>query len=237
MAVGEATTEFKVVPGVRLASVSCGIKAGDDLDLVLFEFTPGSVTTGIFTTNHFAAAPVHLARQHLVQRRSKYFLINSGNANAATGQAGVADALTCCKAVSQQTGALPEEVVPFSTGVIGERLQVAQILGALADLTSGLDQDNWLLAAKGIMTTDTRPKIASRQFDLEGKPVTITGIAKGAGMIQPNMAICEQGTSANTSRSLARNALSILSTGGHCARLILFFCQNMGIPLRLFAWT
>ncbi len=188
MAVGEATTDFLPVRGVRLASVPCGIKGKDQLDLVLFEFSPGSVTAGIFTQSHFAAAPVLISREHLATANSRYYLINSGNANAATGEEGKSDAATCCKAVSQQTGVRPEEVLPFSTGVIGEKLQVEHITDALPALTSQLDGDNWLLAARGIMTTDTRPKIASRELEVGGKSVTVTGIAKGAGMIQPNMA-------------------------------------------------
>ena len=188
MAVGEVNHDFQVVPGVRLASIPCGIKAGNVTDLVLFEFSPGSVTAGIFTQSQFAAAPVLVGQRHLRKAESRYFLINSGNANAATGKEGIADADTCCKALSQQTGARPEEVIPFSTGVIGERLQVANITAALEPIISQLDEGNWLKAAQGIMTTDTRPKIASRRIDINGQPVTITGIAKGAGMIQPNMA-------------------------------------------------
>lgn len=188
MAVGESTTDFLPVPGVRVGSVPCGIKGEDQLDLVLFEFVPGSVTAGIFTQSHFAAAPVLVSREHLTSRASRYFLINSGNANAATGEQGKSDAATCCKAVSQLTGARPEEVLPFSTGVIGEKLQVEHITDALPALTDQLDENNWLLAARGIMTTDTRPKIASRSCEIDGGTVTITGIAKGAGMIQPNMA-------------------------------------------------
>jgi glutamate N-acetyltransferase/amino-acid N-acetyltransferase len=188
MAVGDATIEFSPVPGVRLASVPCGIKAPNELDLVLFEFARGSVTTGIFTQSQFAAAPVDVAREHLSRRASRYFLINSGNANAATGESGKSDAGACCDALSQRTGVLPDEVLPFSTGVIGERLQVANITEALPALNECLDENNWLLAAHGIMTTDTRPKIGSRQIEVDGKTVTVTGIAKGAGMIQPNMA-------------------------------------------------
>jgi glutamate N-acetyltransferase/amino-acid N-acetyltransferase len=188
MAVGEASTDFKVVPGVRLASVPCGIKGQDELDLVLFEFELGSVTAGIFTQSHFAGAPVQVGRQHLEQKDSRFFLINSGNANAATGEEGRTDAEACCHAVSQRTGALPEEVIPFSTGVIGEKLQVANITDALPELYGSLNETNWLLAAQGIMTTDTRPKIASRQIEIDGELITMTGIAKGAGMIQPNMA-------------------------------------------------
>jgi glutamate N-acetyltransferase / amino-acid N-acetyltransferase len=188
MAVGDYSTDFHIVPGVRLGGVPCGIKSGGRLDLVLFEFAPGSVTAGVFTQSHFAAAPVLVGREHLEQSNSRYFLINSGNANAATGDEGKSDAMACCKALSQRTGVRPEEVIPFSTGVIGERLQVANITDALPDLIPTLDETNWLLAAQAIMTTDTRPKIATRLLEIQGSTVTMTGIAKGAGMIQPNMA-------------------------------------------------
>jgi len=188
MAVGDYSTVFHIVPGVRLGGVPCGIKGADQLDLVLFEFVPGSVTTGIFTQSHFAAAPVLVGRQHLDQSNSRYFLINSGNANAATGDEGKSDAMICCEALSQRTGVRAEEIIPFSTGVIGEKLQVANITDALPELISTLDETNWLLAAQGIMTTDTRSKIATRLLEIEGAAVTITGIAKGSGMIQPNMA-------------------------------------------------
>ena len=188
MAVGNYSTDFHVVPGVRLAGISCGIKGLDQLDLVLFEFVPGSVTAGIFTQSHFAAAPVLVGREHIEHSNSRYFLINSGNANAATGDEGKSDAVICCKALAQRTGVRPDEIIPFSTGVIGEKLQVANITDALSELIPTLDETNWLSAAKGIMTTDTRPKIATRRLEIEGKAVTITGIAKGSGMIQPNMA-------------------------------------------------
>ena len=188
MAVGENNLEFLPVPGVRLASTACGIKGNGSTDLVLIEFQSGSVTAGIFTQSHFAAAPVEVSRAHLAARASRYFLINSGNANAATGEPGKSDALGCCQALSQHTGALPQEILPFSTGVIGERLQVEHITNAIPELLPALSASNWLEAAEGIMTTDTRPKITSRQFEVDGQTVTLTGIAKGAGMIQPNMA-------------------------------------------------
>ncbi len=188
MAVGSFSIDFKPVPGVRLGSVSCGIKPGGESDLVLFEFAQASTSAGIFTRNHFAAAPVIVARQHLAASASRYFLINSGNANAATGEPGIADALSSCQAVCRHTGASLSEVLPFSTGVIGERLPVEHIIAALPTVLPLLDEANWLDAAKGIMTTDTKPKIGSRQFLLGADQVTITGIAKGAGMIQPNMA-------------------------------------------------
>ena len=188
MAVGEVNLVFHPVPGAKMASVACGIKADETHDLVLFEFAEGSTTAAVFTQSVFAAAPVLVGRSHLQATSPRYFLINSGNANAATGEQGNADALTCCKALSQATGARPEDVIPFSTGVIGERLQVQNITDSLQDLVPLLSETNWLLAARGIMTTDTRPKIATRQFELSGEVITITGIAKGAGMIQPNMA-------------------------------------------------
>ena len=188
MAVGAHSTDHCLVPGVRLSSIASGIKGQNDLDLVLIEFIEGSHTAGVFTKSAFAAAPVLVGRRHLAQSSSRYFLINSGNANAATGEAGVADAEGCCLALAQATGACPEEIIPFSTGVIGEKLQVERITDALPEIISRLDEDGWLRAAKGIMTTDTRPKITSRQFEVNGSTVTMTGIAKGSGMIQPNMA-------------------------------------------------
>ena len=187
MPVGVNNTEYYPVAGVRLASISCGIKRGKD-DLVLFEFAEGSHTAGMFTRNLFAAAPVIIGKRHLQSASPQYFLINSGNANAGVGDAGIADALKCCEALAKLTGVPPAAVLPFSTGVIGERLPVDKIISGLEKIVAELKEENWLVAAKGIMTTDTRPKIASRQVEIQGKVVTITGITKGAGMIQPNMA-------------------------------------------------
>ena len=189
MSVGPSSVDFKPVPGVRLASVDCGIKKSRSNDLVLLEFTEGSTAAGVFTRSHFAAAPVQVGRRHLEAAASRYFLINSGNANAGVGDAGIEDALACCKALAEATGVAPEAVIPFSTGVIGERLPVEKITRGLSGLLAGLSENNWLAAARGIMTTDTRPKITSRQVEIDGEVITITGIAKGAGMIQPNMAV------------------------------------------------
>lgn len=188
MAVGENSLVFNVIPGVRLASAIAGIKSDRTHDLVLFEFSQGSVTAGVFTQSLFAAAPVVLGKQHLEQASPRYFLINSGNANAGVGDAGIMDAGYCCSALAQSGGVRPEEVIPFSTGVIGERLPVEKIKDQLGLLVTELAEDKWLDAAQGIMTTDTRPKIASRKFDHSGETIVITGIAKGSGMIQPNMA-------------------------------------------------
>ena len=188
MAVGEANFDFHVVPGVKMAALACGIKGDGVHDLVMFEFVEGSVTAAVFTKSLFAAAPVEVGRSHLKQTSPRYFIINAGNANAATGDEGIAAARACCKSLSQLAGVRPEEIIPFSTGVIGERLPVSLIIDALHDLLPQLGGNNWLEAARGIMTTDTRPKIVSRQKEILGKKITITGIAKGSGMIQPNMA-------------------------------------------------
>ena len=188
VAVGGNSLAFNVVPGVRLASAIAGIKSNQTQDLVLFEFAQGSVTAGVFTQSLFAAAPVVLGKQHLEQASPRYFLINSGNANAGVGDAGLMDAEHCCSALSQSGGVRPTEVIPFSTGVIGERLPVEKITDQLELLVAELAEDKWLEAAHGIMTTDTRPKIATRLFTHSGESIVITGIAKGAGMIQPNMA-------------------------------------------------
>lgn len=188
MAVGAASVNFHAVPGVKLASMACGIKSDSVPDLVMFEFAPGSKTAAVFTRSLFAAAPVEVGRRHLALASPRYFLINSGNANAATGEPGIVDSLICCQSLSRLSGTRPEETIPFSTGVIGERLPVPKITDVLDQLLPILGENNWLQAARGIMTTDTRPKIASRQTEISGKTITITGIAKGAGMIQPNMA-------------------------------------------------
>lgn len=188
MAVGEASTDFKVVPGVRLAATACGLKSGGTLDLVLMDLIEGSTSAGVFTQNLFAAAPVQVGKRHMAAAAPRRWLINSGNANCAVGKVGIEDAEFCCNAVSQAAGGRPEEVLPFSTGVIGERLPAEKIANAVPELVANLSEDGWLDAARGIMTTDTRPKICSRQFEVDGATVTITGIAKGAGMIQPNMA-------------------------------------------------
>lgn len=188
MAIGPLNTTFSVVPGVRLASIACGIKQDHTADLVVFEFADGSTSAGVFTQSLFVAAPVLVSKRHLSTASPRYFLINSGNANAATGEEGIADALATCNSLSQLTGTRPETILPFSTGVIGERLQVSNIIDALNESVANLSEDNWLVAARGIMTTDTRPKIGSRRLLINGKSITLTGIAKGAGMIQPNMA-------------------------------------------------
>jgi len=189
MAVGLQEPESLLpINGVRLASVIAGIKKNQSEDLVLIEMQQGSECVAVFTQNKFCAAPVTLAKKHLSKAEPRYLLINSGNANAGTGEQGMLDALQSCVLVSQQFACKPEEVLPFSTGVIGENLPVDKIASAMKKLEQALSVDNWIAAGQGIMTTDTRLKGVSRQIELQGKKITVTGVSKGAGMIQPNMA-------------------------------------------------
>ncbi|MGX2039150.1 bifunctional glutamate N-acetyltransferase/amino-acid acetyltransferase ArgJ [Methylocaldum sp. MU1018] len=176
-----------VVKGIRLGAACAGIKRSDRDDIVVIEAAESSACAAVFTRNAFCAAPVVVAREHLAHR-PRWLLINSGNANAGTGQRGLDDARRTCRALERLTGASAERVLPFSTGVIGEYLPVEKIESALPQALAALDEDGWARAARAIMTTDTRPKSASRTIELAGVPATVTGIAKGAGMIHPNMA-------------------------------------------------
>ena len=176
------------VDGVRSAAIESGIRYANRLDLVLFELADTTRTAGVFTLNAFCAAPVTIARRHLAAASPRYLLINTGNANAGTGAQGERDAIACCEALARQCSVNLEQVLPFSTGVIGEALPVSKIIDALPDAHRALSEDQFASAARGIMTTDTRPKLVSRRVLIEGHPVTISGIAKGSGMIKPNMA-------------------------------------------------
>ena len=173
---------------MRLAAVSAGVKQSGRLDTVLVELAPDTAVAATFTRNVFCAAPVTVAREHLSAAPPRYLLVNTGNANAGTGVQGLADARRCCAELASRAGVEAREVLPFSTGVIGEPLPVGRIEAALDKALEQLDEDNWAAAAEGILTTDTRPKGASRTLQLDGRDITLTGIAKGAGMIRPNMA-------------------------------------------------
>ena len=193
MAVGEDRLDSSMqgvhqVAGVRLAAVESNIRYSNRLDLVLIEIAENSSIAGVFTQNAFCAAPVIICKEHLIENNARYLLINTGNANAGTGKAGHAAALKCCEAVAELTQLQSQQVLPFSTGVIGEELPFNKIISALPESLAGLSQSNWPDAAQGILTTDTRAKISSVQLELNGKTVNITGIAKGSGMIKPNMA-------------------------------------------------
>ena len=192
MAVGKETFgTLHPVKGFRLGTTKAGVKKADRRDLVVMAADPGSTVAGVFTQNAFCAAPVHICRRNLqagVEGGAIYLITNTGYANAGTGDKGMQDALAVCNALAQQVKVDPQQVLPFSTGVIGEPLPVARIVAGMPACLEALSEGGWEEAAYGIMTTDTRPKGASIQLALEGGTVTITGIAKGAGMIKPNMA-------------------------------------------------
>ena len=176
------------VKGVRSAAIESGIRYANRLDLVLIELADTTKTAGVFTLNAFCAAPVTVARRHIAAMPPRFLLINTGNANAGTGRQGERDAIACCEAVARECRVNAEQVLPFSTGVIGELLPVDKIIGALPSAHKALAVDQFAAAARGIMTTDTRPKMVTRQVTIAGYQVTISGIAKGSGMIKPNMA-------------------------------------------------
>ena len=176
------------IGGFRLGTASAGIKTPGRKDLVLMEIAQGSSVAGIFTQNAFCAAPVVTAKRHLQLTTPSYLLTNTGNANAGTGDQGLADALSCCEQVASLMNVDTHQVLPFSTGVIGEPLPMEKILSALPDVVDNLSEEGWTQAAEGILTTDTRPKGASQICNIGEKTVTISGISKGSGMIKPNMA-------------------------------------------------
>jgi glutamate N-acetyltransferase/amino-acid N-acetyltransferase len=176
------------VAGVRLGIASAGIKKPGRRDITLIELAPGSQVAGVFTQNRFCAAPVTVCKQHLVSDDIRALLINTGNANAGTGEEGLARARRSCDAVAGLFGIKAEQVLPFSTGVILEPLPIDKILPALPAAFTDLAANHWSEAAHAIMTTDIVAKGASRQAQIDGKTVTVTGIAKGSGMIHPNMA-------------------------------------------------
>lgn len=175
------------VSGIRLGAAAAGIKRQDRDDLLIIEADEGATVAAVFTQNAFCAAPVLVAREHL-GASPRWLLINSGNANAGTGDRGLLDARTTCRDLADLLGADNRQVLPFSTGVIGEFLPVAKIESALPAALAALDESGWECAARAIMTTDTRPKMASRTCQLGEATITVTGISKGAGMIHPNMA-------------------------------------------------
>lgn len=177
------------VTGVTMGVVEAGVRKANRKDLTVFLLAEGSAVGGVFTQNRYCAAPVQLCREHLAAGHGiRAMVINTGNANAGTGEPGLVNARATCIALARELSVSPEQILPFSTGVIMEPLPVDRIIAGLPAALGDACAENWLKAAEGIMTTDTVPKAASRQVRLGGKTVTITGIAKGAGMIRPNMA-------------------------------------------------
>lgn len=193
----EEASHILSIKGVRWGGVAAGIKkAGENqkpqLDLALMEIEAGSSVSAVFTQNLFCAAPVVLARKHLSEWSScgeaLYCLINAGNANAGTGDQGYEAAQRSCQSIAEKLAISPFNVLPFSTGVIGEPLPVEKIEQCSQMLIDSLNENGWQIAANAIMTTDTCPKLVSRQIDIEGEKINLTGISKGAGMIKPDMA-------------------------------------------------
>jgi glutamate N-acetyltransferase/amino-acid N-acetyltransferase len=178
------------VAGVELGIAEAGIRKANRKDLVVVSIAEGSAVAGVFTSNRFCAAPVQVCREHLAAGGTniRAILVNTGNANAGTGADGLARARRSCAALASQLGVAPEQVLPFSTGVIMETLPVERIEAGLPAALADRSPTNWARAAAGIMTTDTLPKAASRTVQVGGKAVHVTGISKGAGMIRPNMA-------------------------------------------------
>ncbi|MCL2656190.1 MAG: bifunctional glutamate N-acetyltransferase/amino-acid acetyltransferase ArgJ [Betaproteobacteria bacterium] len=183
-----SASELFPVAGVRLGVAEAGIRKASRRDLTLIELCQGSRVAGVFTQNRFCAAPVTVCKEHLPSGAIRALVINTGNANAGTGEVGLTNARATCEAVASLCGITAAQVLPFSTGVILEHLPVDRLTAGLPAAKADLRADGWLDAAHAIMTTDTVAKAASRRITLGGKPVSLTGISKGAGMIKPNMA-------------------------------------------------
>ncbi|KAF3977843.1 MAG: bifunctional glutamate N-acetyltransferase/amino-acid acetyltransferase ArgJ [Methylococcales symbiont of Iophon sp. n. MRB-2018] len=210
MAVGNVDfPEIFKVSGIKLGSSNAGIKQTERNDLLIIEMIDGTTCAGVFTQNAFCAAPVHIAKEHL-PKMPRWLLINAGNANAGTGEQGMQDANECCALLASLTDGDCSQVLPFSTGVIGENLPVDKIEKALPAAINDLREEHWNQAAHAIMTTDTFAKAASVVIEIEGQSITLSGISKGAGMVQPNMAtvLAFVATDAKISQSLLQQCLS-----------------------------
>ena len=207
-----APQDLLAVPGVRIGTANAGIKQTERDDIALFELADGADVGGVYTQSHFAAAPVLLARQR--QHQARAWIVNSGNANAATGEPGSQDASRICSHAARLLQIGETQVQPYSTGVIGERLPVEKMQAGIDRAYTALGEDGWLPAARAIMTTDTVPKGTSRQFELDGRTITLTGIAKGSGMIKPNMATmlsymaCDAAVAPGVTQKLVEDAVA-----------------------------
>ncbi|MEP7084994.1 MAG: bifunctional ornithine acetyltransferase/N-acetylglutamate synthase, partial [Betaproteobacteria bacterium] len=181
------------VPGVELGAAQAGIKKPGRDDLLVVRLSAGARVAGVFTQNRFCAAPVLVCREHLARAKKsggsiRALVVNTGNANAGTGEPGLRDARATCLELAARIGCEAYQILPFSTGVIMEPLPLERLKAGLPQAIAALASNAWPLAARTIMTTDTVPKAASRRIDVAGVPITVSGISKGAGMIQPNMA-------------------------------------------------
>jgi len=184
-----ASADLAPVAGLELGIAEAGIRKANRKDLLVLRLGAGSTVAGVFTQNRFCAAPVTVCREHLAAKADiRALVVNTGNANAGTGASGLAHARATCTELARLLSIGPKQVLPFSTGVIMEPLPIERLVAGLPAAVADLKADNWLNAAQAIMTTDTQPKAASRKVEIGGVTVTLTGIAKGAGMIRPNMA-------------------------------------------------
>ena len=202
--------ELHPVLGFKLGTTCAGIKSADRPDLVVMEIAEGSSVAALFTKNAFCAAPVTVCKERLARCTPRYLVTNTGNANAGTGEQGLLDATQTCSALATLAGVEIDTILPFSTGVIGELLPIDKLLAGLPDAFEHLSESGWTDAAQGILTTDTRAKGSSTQFGSD-KSVTITGIAKGSGMIKPNMAtmLAYVATDAVVNEELLHRALTL----------------------------
>jgi len=211
MAVGQCDFPHMLnVKGITLGTACAGIKQTIKDDILVIQMSENSTCAAVFTQNAFCAAPVHVAKAHLAHQ-PRWLLINSGNANAGTGEQGMQDALYSCTELAKVAGGNAKQILPFSTGVIGQPLPVAKLTAALPQAIANLQIDHWEQAARAIMTTDTFPKGVSKTIDIDGHTITINGISKGAGMIQPNMATMLGfiATDAKINQDLLQQCLSV----------------------------
>ncbi|WP_284076533.1 bifunctional glutamate N-acetyltransferase/amino-acid acetyltransferase ArgJ [Herbaspirillum aquaticum] len=185
-------SDLKAVAGIELGHAEAGVRKANRKDVLVMKLAETATVAGVFTKNRFCAAPVQICQANLAQlsagKSIRALVINTGNANAGTGEEGLQRAKSVCAALAQQMGVEPQQILPFSTGVILEPLPADRIIAGLPQAIGNLKADNWFNAAESIMTTDTQPKAASRTLTIGGKQVVMTGISKGAGMIKPNMA-------------------------------------------------
>jgi len=186
-------SELKPVAGIEIGYAEAGIKKPNRKDVLVMKLADGATVSGVFTLNRFCAAPVQICKENLAAVKGgakpiRALMVNTGNANAGTGEAGMANARATCAALASELGCDAQQILPFSTGVILEPLPVEKIKAGLPKAVQNLKSDNWFNAAEAIMTTDTQPKAGSRTVQIGGHTVNLTGISKGAGMIKPNMA-------------------------------------------------
>lgn len=185
-------SDLKAVAGIELGHAEAGVRKANRKDVLVMKLAETATVAGVFTKNRFCAAPVQICQANLAQLSAgkpiRALVINTGNANAGTGEEGLQRARSVCAALAEQMGVEPQQILPFSTGVILEPLPAERIIAGLPQAIANLKADNWFNAAESIMTTDTQPKAASRTLTIGGKQVVMTGISKGAGMIKPNMA-------------------------------------------------